>query len=150
MLMLAGAGDTEIAVTVGAGVVVGDPQPSTAIKATGRAREMNLTQHRNRFMLALGRYLNYFRIDGLNPLKIDGHSCSPIWHGGEHASMNHFGARAQMGVVSQQCFSGHATVDISQEIWIQIEPRRSAKRRSSRAHSSVTDVTSKLSNVSVM
>jgi hypothetical protein len=38
--MLAGAGDTEIAFTVGAGFGVGDPQPVTDIKATSRVREM--------------------------------------------------------------------------------------------------------------
>jgi hypothetical protein len=51
--MLAVVGETETAVTVGAGVVVGDPQPVTDIKAIGSARETSLTQHRNKFMLAL-------------------------------------------------------------------------------------------------
>jgi hypothetical protein len=39
--MLAVVCETETAVTVGAGVVVGDPHPATTIKATSRVREVN-------------------------------------------------------------------------------------------------------------
>jgi hypothetical protein len=50
--MLAVVGETEIPVTVGAGVGVEDPQPVIDIKAIGRVREESLTKLRNKFILA--------------------------------------------------------------------------------------------------